>query len=206
MNREQSQIQLAFSLETIRPNLLVYEANKWVGFTEDPKHDNYGQVVDRFQETVSGEARGGEPWCMDFVHFCLREVNIFSANFLSDVFVSRLLKSASCIEVFKHYKKNGYEIFNRPFIGAIPIWERPDREHGHTGIVYGVDYDLFYTVEGNTSNPLPNPTGAHRPEGVFQKVRNIKNPPADWNLLGFLDPWRADWRGYAGKTNCHPAV
>lgn len=160
--------------------LFRLEAMRWVNMHEIPKHDNKGQFVERVQDSVVSRAYG-EPWCMDYVHFCVDHVNSI-VNALSGVEWDLLLRSESCLNVLRHFADRGHTVLNNPHEGMVAIWDRGNG-HGHAGVVVKVSESVFHTVEGNTGSPW----GKDKPDGVYLKLR--KRKPDFWVLKGFIDPW-----------------
>lgn len=173
------------TLEQAR-RLLVHEAGRWTGITESKEHDNGGQFIRKVQMAAVKKPYY-EPWCMDFVHFCVNNVND-TINILTGREWDLLLRSESCIQVFHYYRSRGHTIYSKPAEGLVAIWSL-GRGHGHCGIVEQVlIHGAFHTIEGNTSNPA-DPYGV---QGVFRKFRYIEERPKEhpsWQLLGFIDPW-----------------
>ena len=158
--------------------------------TEDPHHDNYGVFVQKIQVSACSTTPRGEPWCMDYIQFCVNHVNSI-LYLLTGRQWSLFLRSESCLNVYKSYVKKGGIVYDAPFLGAVVIWDRGNG-HGHCGIVTAPEYGTagnFLTVEGNTSDPdYIGPE--HKPEGVYEKTRSLHTPPAEsWTLKGFIDPW-----------------
>ena len=150
--------------------------------------DNHGQFVNRVQRSTVTKPYG-EPWCMDFVHFCVDQVNSV-IKVLSGKSWDLLLRSESCMNVYKHYQRGKHKVYLLPAEGRVVIWNRGGGE-GHCGIVSAAEEgeEHFYSIEGNTSGRL-SPSQETLGEGVYAKFRHIERPPAEgWKLMGFIDPW-----------------
>lgn len=155
-------------------------AESYVGVMEIGGN-NQGPEVEEFQKSVNGIA-DGQPWCMDFVQFCVKQVeNNFN-------WAARIKRSESVISVWM-----GAEVYKRkalPSRGAIAIWQKIGTAHGHCGIVVKVmnDGKTFETVEGNTS---PGKTVEREGDGVYEKTRLLSSKSnvqlGTMRLLGFLD-------------------
>lgn len=173
------------TLEQAR-KLLVHEAGRWTGITESKEHDNGGQFIRKVQMAAVKKPYF-EPWCMDFVHFCVNKVND-TINILTGAEWDLLLRSESCIQVFHYYRSRNHTIHSKPAEGLVSIWSL-GRGHGHCGIVFqDLGDGAFQTIEGNTSSPGDR----DGPQGVYYKVRHLEKDPEDhpkWQLLGFIDPW-----------------
>ena len=82
------------------------------------------------------------------------------------------IKSASCSEVARWYKKNKPDcVLIEPKVGCIVIYE-----WGHTGIVIDVKPNKIITIEGNTSSS--NSGSQANGDGVYQRER----PKAETNI------------------------
>ena len=93
--------------------------------------------------------KNGFEWCTVFVDWCL--IQAFGAD-LTKKMVGYPTDSlgASCVWSVKYYKAIG-RFSKTPQVGA-QIFFGPNADNAyHTGIVYKVDADRVYTIEGNTS-------------------------------------------------------
>ena len=137
-----------------------------------------------------------EPWCMDYVHWCVDAVNQMEpAIFPCKPKTPVLMESESVMRVYENYVKRGFHVFDKPVKGTIAIWDR-GKGRGHCGIVFSASRGHFFTVEGNTSPP-----DGKGPEGVWTKHRSLYEPPSkDWKLKGFIDAWGDS---SAGKTESY---
>lgn len=170
-----------------RHKLLAFEALRWVNFTELGS-ENKGQIVEAFQKAVDGRAIG-EPWCMAFVQFCLKQVDhlvrymewIPYATGGHELFSSEHCWTTWC-------KSPDYARHPTPFMGSVAIWKNVNNSSGHTGIVIkrGEKDGHFQTVEGNTSDS--SLLSQREGDGVFLKTRT-GNISDSLRLIGFLNPW-----------------
>lgn len=176
------------NINDIRKRLLVSEAKKWLSITEKGG-DNCGEIIEMFQRTVDGKATK-EPWCMDFVQYCLGQVD----NMVDEImqrsieskFRNQIASYEHCLTVWKQTSSEC--VLNGPQMGSISIWQHGDSNNGHTGIVAAVNKakGFMWTIEGNTG---PQDKEIVREgDGVYLKKRNIiKN--GSMKVLGFLNPW-----------------
>ena len=173
--------------------LFVDLARLNISIKEEVNSADYGSGVLRYQRTVNGQHYiGKQPWSMDFVYWCANAVWFHLRPRGLDVegyhLQMRLKRTSSCVDQYNHFKQNVYPIKEKPEMGDVVLWEREDLVHGHTGIVSSVDdnQDSFYTIEGNTSDPMH----VDKQTGVHIKKRSVKHPPAhNWRLLGFVEPF-----------------
>lgn len=155
---------------------LVETVRMFIGVHEEG--NNHGAAVERFQKAVDGKALG-EPWCMCFVQFCVKEVEQRMAV------RSNIFRSESCIETWN--KSPILMRRTKPEPGSIAIWRRSGTVcFGHTGIVVSISTpEVYQTVEGNTSRGH----GIEREgDGVYLKERSVRGT----NLflpLGFIQPF-----------------
>lgn len=83
--------------------------------------------------------------------------------------------------------------FNQPQIGDVVFFQKMGRVC-HTGIIYHVDSEMIYTMEGDT---IPGP--GVREEGVYKKQHRMSSPDIDgymrpdWGLLPVDDTYAADY-------------
>lgn len=157
---------------TVQYNVAVLaEAHKWVG-TKESGGNNHGTQVELFQKAVDGVAEG-EPWCMAFIQFCVKQVEV-------ELNIHSLIKrSEHCLTVFRNSPASLRS--TEPQIGCIVIWQHGTSERGHTGIIHSVcDDGTIITVEGNT-----NADGSSDGDGVYIKKRHLKGD-GDMHIVGYL--------------------
>jgi len=148
---------------------LIDVAKSYEGVRESG--NDRGSKVAEFQKSVG---QVGEPWCMDFAQYCIKQVEgVTNAH-------SNILRSGRVIDVWKNAQKHGMDL-SRPELGSLAIFKWEGGQH-HVGIVTSVDRNGkgFTTIEGNTTNP--NGSGS---EGVFEKHRRMNS-----TVLGFVRPWK----------------
>ena len=172
----------------IKERLLIHEAKRWVGVTEIGGN-NRGQLIEMFQRAVGGVANG-QPWCMDFVQYCIAVVDdIFAVGFGAESARSALFRSEHCLTVWNHSQELRLD---KPKPGSLCIWQRhkdgKPTAQGHVGVVVGVNSDgTLLTVEGNTSAE----DGVQREgDGVWLKHRRYLDENAGtMRVKGFLRVW-----------------
>ncbi len=171
---------------SIKERMLVYEAQRWVGVTENS--NNSGQLIELFQRCVDGKAVG-EPWCMAFIQYCVYAVDSLFHAVFSQSSSSPLYKSEHCLTVWTNSQSLR---INEPHLGCIAIWQHFKNDKptamGHAGIVVATPTEHnFLSVEGNTSSD----SGIVR-EGdrVYLKKRSISDRNLSMRLKGFLQIWK----------------
>lgn len=156
-------------------NRLVQVAESYVGTRE--VGNNGGPAVTEFQKAVDGKAEG-EPWCMCFVQFCVKETERITGV------KSNLFRSEHCLTVWNNTPKTMRRPDPAP--GYIVIWRRHGSTLGHTGIVVGIrNREVMITVEGNTTDGQDI---EREGDGVFRKPRRIMGNQL-FQLVGFLAPF-----------------
>jgi hypothetical protein len=170
-------------------NALCIVADQWVGVRETGGN-NRGEIVKRFQMSVDGKA-DGEPWCMAFVQFCIKEARAITEGiFLRSILLTdKLFKTEHVITAWN--KTDKFQRLNGPIVGSIILWQKYINDVGttcgHAGIVVRVlDDSTIVTIEGNTSGD----SGIVRDgSGVYKLTRHYKMRQGDLRLLGFINPW-----------------
>lgn len=153
-------------------NLLIAEAEKWIEVRENGF--NKGVEVEMFQKAVDGKAQG-EPWCMAFSQFVVKQVCTLLGveNPLPQVAGEHCMSVWSGTPGVYRNQEGGR--------GHMPIWNKKGTSSGHTGL--SVDQGKFYfnTIEGNT-----NKAGSREGDGVYRKKRAMTSP-GSLQLKGFID-------------------
>ncbi len=161
---------------------LISIAKTYVGTTSDGVTPN--PKISAFRETL-GNPDSGQSWCMDFVMFCINQVETETST------ASYLFKSQSVLEVWNKSPK--MTRLNAPIPGSIMIWQMWKDSNptvfGHTGIVTTVSEIGFVdTIEGNTSAPSDANQIDRQGNGVWVKKRTLKGSPS-MKVCGWLLPW-----------------
>lgn len=169
-------------LPLLKEQLLIHEAKRWVGITEQGGN-NRGQLVQLFQKSASGLVNG-EPWCMAFAQFCIQAVDSLVADCDGPQEKSPLFKSEHCLTVWN--KSQALKI-GAPKLGSLCVWQHGQTASGHVGIVVGVNTDgSIMTVEGNTSSA--DAGNQREGDGVWLKRRRLDSV-GSLRLKGFLRVW-----------------
>ena len=180
------------TLPLSKEQLLIHEAKRWVGITEQGGN-NRGQLVTLFQRAAGGLANG-EPWCMAFTQFCIQAVDNLAADYESSTQKSVLFKGEHCLTVWN--KSQALKI-DAPKPGSLCIWQHGQTASGHVGIIVDINADgSIMTVEGNTSS---GEVGNQREgDGVWLKRRRLDlspvasakgDPCGSLRVKGFLRVW-----------------
>lgn len=170
---------------TKKATALVRVARSQVGIVESKNNAGFG--VSKFQRAVDGRA-AGEPWCIGFVHWCVREVDaLFDALDFKPWKLDRNQLAATEWSIGLWEGTSKTQRLETPEPGCIVIWQSlTNPSQGHGGVCVGVVGADIDTVEGNTGSSL---TGDQREgDGVWLKSR-INGDIPGFRRLGFLKPW-----------------
>ncbi len=141
------------------------------------KQTNSGPWVRAYMD---GKEGSDMLWCMGFVQTILDQ----AASQLGKNFTSIIKPSYSCDAVATDGKARGYFIANAK-VRANPSLVKPgdiflvassnnSSDWIHTGVVIGINGDIFETIEGNT-----NTDGSNNGNGVYRRSRNYKKAILD---------------------------
>lgn len=164
----------------------IREAIKFIGVLEQTGQ-NDGPIIEQFQKAVGGRAYG-QSYCMDFVQYCLQQVDKAHPASTTCVF-----ESQSCLEVFNKspdYCRILPADFRKVVAGDVVVWQHFKNGSatalGHCGIIIGLgSKGSFTTVEANTSSG----TGISRDgDGVYKRVRSLAGSDT-MRVKGFLRCW-----------------
>ena len=130
-----------------------------VGYKEGANNRNkYAEYLDSFGYYGNGVTKNGQSWCAIFVDWCFVQA-YGSTNSLSMRGQYRStnneLYSAGCYETYYLYYKPKNMTTTNPQPGDQIFLKSSgtfDRSHGHTGLVYKVDANYVYTIEGNAGS------------------------------------------------------
>lgn len=153
---------------------LTNQAALYLGVHEEGGN-NRGSMVEDFQRSLGGAAVG-QPWCAAFVDYCLKQVESLYQ-------IPTTLKLSELVMALWTDNRKARRTGPKP--GYLALWRHRGSYTGHTGIVVDCSYDVFHTIEGNTSSGDPNERDG---DGVYRKA-HIMNPTGGLELLGFLDPY-----------------
>ena len=158
------------------PDKVIEVASNEVGYLEkasnsqlDSKTGNAGQGNYTKYWTEMDKSLQGQAWCDCFVSFCFKQA--YSESVANKLLCGGLYsfytpESAAC------FKNKGQWHDNKPQKGDVIYFHNSERIC-HTGIVYKVDSETVYTIEGNTSageQVIPNGGG------VCKKSYRLYNP------------------------------
>lgn len=104
----------------------------------------YARDLDNISGFYNGK-KNGYSWCAVFVDWCfVKALGVSRARELLCYPINSL--GASCSYSIKYYKAKNRYVKSNPKKGDQIFF------NGHTGLVYNVDNNYVYTIEGNTSN------------------------------------------------------
>lgn len=177
-------------------NIVIRVALKEVGYLEketnsrlqhrtaNPGDENYTKYADDLDRLrfYNGK-KNGYAWCDVFVDWCFvqayGEDQALKMTFQPEW--SLLNKGAGCRYSRRYYEEHG-RLYSEPEPGDQVFFYAGDGQTVcHTGIVYGVDRDYVYTVEGNTSSQ----PGVVENGGSVNEKKYLRTDP---RLAGFGRP------------------
>lgn len=139
--------------------LLVAEAKRYVGVTEDPKGSNRGICVDYWIRECGLDPKGAFAWCAAFAGQMGRQA-------LGARWPVPRSASVAAIVAWAATKPNVLQD-TAPVAGdLIFFWHESLKRYAHIGIVVSVSGEVVNTIEGNTA-----PDGGREGWGVMTKVR-----------------------------------
>lgn len=113
--------------------------------TDNAGSKNFTKYARDMMKHNAGIYVNGYPWCDTFVDWC------FTQAFGADKAKEMLNGWSAYCPTSAGYFKNQKQGYTRPKKGDIIFFLDSKKVICHTGIVYAVDADYVYTVEGNTS-------------------------------------------------------
>ena len=114
-------------------------------------YTKYARDLDRLGNFYNG-AKNGYAWCDVFVDWLF--VKCFGADKARELLCQPLRSAgAGCTYSYQYYQKAGqaYRRADKPEVGDQIFFGSGLSDCSHTGIVYKVDDNRVYTIEGNTS-------------------------------------------------------
>lgn len=136
--------------------LVINEALKWVGYlekkteacledyTKNVGYNNYTIFATQYKKYFNVNLQG-QPWCAVFV-------SCVFANALGKENQQKIMPEYFNCEVGVTNFKKIKRWHTYPSIGDVIFFKDSTGKAGHTGIVYQIDSNFVYTVEGNTSS------------------------------------------------------
>src|SRR5687767_6577875 len=117
---------------------VVDVAKKYIGIQELPKNSGWSdEAFQRKMEEVGWQK--SQAYCCYLTELCFKEAN------QKDWWKLEKLFSGSTVQTFDNFKKAGYKISDKPFVGALVIWQTQKNGvpqwSGHAGIVTEVIND-----------------------------------------------------------------
>lgn len=163
---------------------LIKTAQKEIGYLEKKNKNNlenktsnsgnnnytkYAEYLDRIPGFYNGKKQG-YAWCDIFVDWCF--VKTFGVDRARYLLCQPIKSLGAGVSYSKNYyvKKNQYHKSN-PEIGD-QIFFKNGQKITHTGLVYEVDKNYVYTIEGNTS---ASSSVSANGEGVYNKKYKLNS-------------------------------
>lgn len=139
-------------------NALINTAKNEIGYLEkksnsnlDSKTSNAGSNnYTKYWRDIANWGLGNyqaQYWCAAFVYWCF--VQTFGRETAKKLLYHEPF--IYCPTAGSLFKQNG-RLYSDPEVGDVVLFMKSSGVFGHTGIVYKVDANIFYTIEGNTSS------------------------------------------------------
>lgn len=143
----------------------------------DKNYTKYARDLDAITDFYN-TAKQSVAWCCVFVHWCfVQAYGVDTAKELTHQPSKSLGAGVGyCMDYYKNY--NQFHVSN-PKVGDQIFFGDSDSQT-HTGLVYKVDSQKVYTIEGNT----PDPTGSNAYNGVYKNEYAL----SDTSILGYGRP------------------
>lgn len=158
-------------------------AKSYVGKTELPQNSGFSDKIFEQKMKEVGFVKS-HAWCSYFSELAFKEAYQRQWWELEKLF------SGSTVQTFNNFKKAKYKISNKPFVGALVIWQTQKKgvpqSTGHAGVVVEViDDTTFRSVEGNTVED--NASGDERNGYIVAiKKRKVKKVINGLQVMGFI--------------------
>lgn len=126
-----------------KSNTSLYSKTKNAG---NNNYTKYAAELDEIEGFYNGR-KNGYAWCSVFVDWCF--VKAFGLEAAKKI-TYHTIYGAGCTLSVKQYKSNG-RFYSSPKVGDEIFFKDSNGDPCHTGLVYKVDSNYVYTIEGNTS-------------------------------------------------------
>lgn len=123
--------------------------------------NNFTKYAQDLKNAIGAPFVNGVPWCVIFVDWCIYKT-------YGKEEAKKLLHrwTMSCGELREAFKKAGAYYKDKPKQGDLVIFQKSNGNR-HIGLIYKVDANYIYTIEGNTSGKAN--TVIENGGGVFKK-------------------------------------
>lgn len=155
-------------------------ALSYIGKTEKPNNSGFNDAEFEKRMKDTGWSKSLS-WCAFFTELVWKEA------YAQTKLVAELNKlfSGSATATYKNFELGGWQVGNKPKVGALAVWRYGNGWQGHIGIVVEENGVSFKSVEGNT-----NDVGGREGYIVAKKSRITKGlyTAKGLNLIGFVYP------------------
>ena len=132
--------------------------------TANSGYNNYTKYASDLQKEFGAPFVDGYAWCMSFVTWCF--VKAFGKATAKKMLGGWTAYCPTAVQYFKDMKR----WYKSPKKGDLIFFYDSDKDYGHVGLVYKVDSNRVYTIEGNTS---PQTGVVYNGGGVYKKKYDI---------------------------------
>ena len=132
--------------------------------TANSGYNNYTKYASDLQKEVGAPFVDGYAWCMSFATWCF--VKAFGKATAKKMLGGWTAYCPTAVQYFKDMKR----WYKSPKKGDLIFFYDSDKDYGHVGLVYKVDSNRVYTIEGNTS---PQTGVVYNGGGVYKKKYDL---------------------------------
>jgi hypothetical protein len=145
--------------------VVLAEATRFAGVTEQPPGSNRGVEVDYFVREAGLDPKGAYPWCAGFVGQIGRQA-------LGAAWPCPRTASVAALAAWAKTNAGAGVLVDHPARGDLfVLWFQSLNRFAHVGFVTAVTAGGFTTLEGNAAPP--NATSTREGFGVFERTRSV---------------------------------
>lgn len=160
----------------------------------DENYTKYARDLDKISGFYNGK-KNGYAWCDVFVDWCF--VQAFGVENAKKL-LCHGTSGAGCYYSMNYYKNKG-QLHSSPEVGDQIFFKNSSGSITHTGLVYDIDSNYVYTVEGNTSGASGVVANGG---GVFKKkyklsynyIAGYGRPTYDEPEIIYYNPTVLEWQ------------
>ena len=162
----------------------------------DGNYTKYARDLDNISGFYNGR-KNGYAWCDVFVDWCF--VQAFGVEKAKELLCQPSKSSgAGCYYSMNYYKNKGQLHFS-PKIGDQIFFKNSSGSITHTGLVYDIDNNYVYTVEGNTSGAsgvVANGGGVCKKKYslIYDYIAGYGRPTYDVPEIIYYNPTVLEWQ------------
>ena len=132
--------------------------------TANQGYNNYTKYASDLNKEVGAPFVDGYAWCLSFLEWCF--LKAFGKATAKKMLGGWTAYCPTAVQYFKDMKR----WYKSPKKGDLIFFYDSDKDYGHVGLVYKVDSNRVYTIEGNTS---PQTGVVYNGGGVYKKKYDL---------------------------------